>query len=78
VTSTLTTRDGTRIAFKGTPPAVFDELRARVRRDRSQFLRELAQPFYGANRPGAAVSLLAAKIVKSAVLSRELLDFARS
>jgi non-heme chloroperoxidase len=34
----------------------FDQLRAAVLKDRSQFWLELYQPFYGANRPGAKVS----------------------
>ncbi len=40
----------------GLPIEVFDGLRARVLADRSQFFKELAAPFYGANRPGARVS----------------------
>jgi non-heme chloroperoxidase len=35
---------------------VFDELRAGLTVDPSQFYRKLAEPFYGANRPGAEVS----------------------
>jgi non-heme chloroperoxidase len=35
---------------------VFDGLRASLIRDRSQFYRDLAIQFYGANRPGAQVS----------------------
>jgi non-heme chloroperoxidase len=38
------------------PMSVFDEIRANVRADRSQFFRDLTMPFYGANRPGAKVS----------------------
>jgi non-heme chloroperoxidase len=34
----------------------FDELRASVLADRSQFFRDFSGPFYGANRPGAKVS----------------------
>jgi non-heme chloroperoxidase len=34
----------------------FDELRAAVLKDRSQFFEDLSAPFYGANRPGAKVS----------------------
>ena len=34
----------------------FDELRAGVLTDRSQFFRDLSGPFYGANRPGSTVS----------------------
>ena len=41
---------------KGTPMEVFDELRAKVLADRSQFWRDLSLPFYGYNRPGAQVS----------------------
>ncbi len=40
----------------GTPMEAFDKLRAEVLADRSQFFKELAIPFYGYNRPGAAVS----------------------
>ncbi|MCY2929980.1 MAG: alpha/beta hydrolase [Planctomycetota bacterium] len=40
----------------GTPKEAFDKIRAGVLADRSQFYRELAGPFYGANRPGAKVS----------------------
>ena len=40
----------------GLPLEVFDGLRAGVAGDRSQFYRELAVKFYGANRPGAEVS----------------------
>ena len=35
---------------------VFDAIRAGVMNDRSQFYRDLAIQFYGANRPGAKVS----------------------
>ncbi len=35
---------------------VFDGIRAGVLKDRSQFFKDLTTPFYGANRPGAAVS----------------------
>lgn len=41
---------------EGLPIQVFDELRANLFKDRSQFYVDLAQMFYGANRPGAAVS----------------------
>ncbi|GAA3434959.1 alpha/beta fold hydrolase [Kutzneria kofuensis] len=41
---------------EGLPMEVFDSLRAGVAGDRSQFYRELAIKFYGANRPGAEVS----------------------
>jgi non-heme chloroperoxidase len=40
----------------GLPIAIFDELRAGVVSDRSQFFKELSLPFYGYNRPGAKVS----------------------
>jgi non-heme chloroperoxidase len=40
----------------GLPMSVFDEIRAGVLADRSQYFRDLAMPFYGANRPGAKVS----------------------
>jgi non-heme chloroperoxidase len=41
---------------EGLPMEVFDQLRAGVAGDRSQFYRDLAIQFYGANRPGAKVS----------------------
>jgi non-heme chloroperoxidase len=40
----------------GLPIDVFDDLRAKVLADRSQFFKDLSAPFYGANRPGAKVS----------------------
>ncbi len=40
----------------GLPIEVFDEIRAGVAADRSQFFKDLTVPFYGANRPGANVS----------------------
>ncbi len=40
----------------GSPIETFDEIRAGVARDRSQFCKDLSGPFYGANRPGADVS----------------------
>jgi non-heme chloroperoxidase len=40
----------------GTPIEAFDQLRAAVLADRSQFLKDLSAPFYGANRPGSKVS----------------------
>ena len=40
----------------GLPIEVFDEIREGVRKDRSQFFKDLSAPFYGANRPGAQVS----------------------
>jgi non-heme chloroperoxidase len=41
---------------EGTPRSVFDDLRTGVERDRSQFWKDLALPFYGFNRKGANVS----------------------
>jgi non-heme chloroperoxidase len=41
---------------EGLPLEVFDSIRASVARDRSQYYRDLAIQFYGANRPGAQVS----------------------
>jgi non-heme chloroperoxidase len=38
------------------PMEVFDELRSSLTKDRSQFYKDLAVMFYGANRPGAKVS----------------------
>jgi non-heme chloroperoxidase len=40
----------------GLPIETFDQLRASVLADRSQFFKELSIPFYGANRSGAQVS----------------------
>jgi non-heme chloroperoxidase len=40
----------------GLPIEVFDQLRASVQSDRSQFWKDLSLPFYGYNRPGAKVS----------------------
>src|SRR5207245_5253651 len=40
----------------GLPIDVFDQLRASVAADRSQFWKELSMPFYGYNRPGAKIS----------------------
>jgi non-heme chloroperoxidase len=40
----------------GTPIQAFDEIRAGVVQDRSQFFKDLSLPFYGYNRPGAKVS----------------------
>jgi non-heme chloroperoxidase len=40
----------------GLPIEVFDELRAGLLADRSQFYKDFSAPFYGANRPGAKVS----------------------
>ena len=41
---------------EGLPLEVFDGIRASVAADRSQFYKEFALPFFGANRPGAKVS----------------------
>jgi len=41
---------------EGLPMDVFDNLRSGIMKDRSQFYKDLAIPFYGANRPGAKVS----------------------
>ena len=40
----------------GLPIEVFDQNRANVIADRSQFFKDLSMPFYGYNRPGAKVS----------------------
>jgi non-heme chloroperoxidase len=40
----------------GTPKEVFDQLRAGVQADRSQFWKDLSLPFYGYNRNGAKIS----------------------
>jgi non-heme chloroperoxidase len=40
----------------GLPLEVFDQLRAAVLADRSQFFKDLSLPFYGYNRPGAKAS----------------------
>jgi non-heme chloroperoxidase len=40
----------------GLPMEAFDQLRAAVQADRSQFFEDLSAPFYGVNRPGAKVS----------------------
>jgi non-heme chloroperoxidase len=40
----------------GLPIEVFDGIRTKVLADRSQFFKDLAVPFYGANRPGSQVS----------------------
>jgi non-heme chloroperoxidase len=40
----------------GLPMEVFNQLRANVVADRSQFWKDLSLPFYGYNRPGAKVS----------------------
>ena len=41
---------------EGLPMEVFDGLRTALIKDRSQFYKDLAVQFYGANRPGAEVS----------------------
>lgn len=40
----------------GLPMAAFDQIRAGVLADRSQFWKDLSMPFYGYNRPGAKIS----------------------
>jgi non-heme chloroperoxidase len=40
----------------GLPIDAFDQIRAAVQADHSQFFKDLSAPFYGANRPGAKVS----------------------
>ena len=40
----------------GTPIEVFDQLRAQLAANRSQFYLDLTLPFYGYNRPGAKIS----------------------
>src|SRR6202158_1890857 len=40
----------------GTPIEAFDNIRAAVQADRSQFWKDLSVPFYGFNRPTAKVS----------------------
>jgi len=41
---------------EGLPMQVFDKMRSDLAKDPSQFYKDLAVPFYGANRPGAKVS----------------------
>lgn len=41
---------------KGQPKANFDQVRAGLLKDRSQFYQDLSVPFYGANRSGSQVS----------------------
>ena len=41
---------------EGLPIEVFDSMRSGLTKDRSQFYKDLATQFYGANRPGAKVS----------------------
>ena len=40
----------------GVPIEVFDGLRAGIQKDRPQFWKEFATPFFGTNRPGVTVS----------------------
>jgi len=40
----------------GLPMKAFDDIRAGVLADRSQFFKDLSAPFYGANRAGSKVS----------------------
>jgi non-heme chloroperoxidase len=40
----------------GLPIEVFDQIRASIVADRSQFWKDLSLPFYGYNRPGAKIS----------------------
>jgi len=40
----------------GTPMKAFDDIRAAVLADRSQFWKDLSLPFYNYNRPGAKIS----------------------
>jgi non-heme chloroperoxidase len=40
----------------GVPMEVFDQIRAGVLADRSQFFKDLSMPFYGGNRAGAKLS----------------------
>jgi non-heme chloroperoxidase len=40
----------------GLPIETFDQIRANVIADRSQFFKDLSIPFYGYNRPGAKIS----------------------
>jgi non-heme chloroperoxidase len=40
----------------GLPIEAFDGIRTSILADRAQFFKDLALPFYGANRPGATVS----------------------
>jgi non-heme chloroperoxidase len=41
---------------EGTPIEVFDQQRAGVLADRSQFYKDLSAPFFGTNRPGSTIS----------------------
>ena len=41
---------------EGLPLQAFDDIRAGVRNERSQFWKDLSEPFFGANRPGNKVT----------------------
>ena len=41
---------------EGLPRSVFDDIRAGVAKDRSQFYKELSAQFYGANRAGSTIT----------------------
>jgi len=41
---------------EGLPLEVFDGMRSGLAKDRAQFYKEFARPFYGANKPGSNVS----------------------
>src|SRR5258708_33893562 len=41
---------------EGLPLEVFDGMRSGLAKDRAQFYKEFARPFYGANKPGSSVS----------------------
>ncbi|MGI4790585.1 MAG: alpha/beta fold hydrolase [Janthinobacterium lividum] len=41
---------------EGAPLSVFDDLRASILADRSQFFKDLSMPFYGYNKPDAKIS----------------------
>ncbi len=41
---------------EGLPKETFDQIRAGILTDRSQFYEDFSLPFYGANRPGAKIS----------------------
>jgi non-heme chloroperoxidase len=40
----------------GAPGEAFDAIRAGLTSDRSQYFQDFSVPFFGANRPGSAVS----------------------
>ncbi|MFJ9467837.1 alpha/beta fold hydrolase [Streptomyces caniferus] len=62
---------------EGLPREVFDEIRAGVAADRSQYYQDLSESFYGANRPGCAARPLGGRQVqgrlpcRSAVVPRQ-------